>query len=129
MQRSGSLEQKRAPPPPIIPPQMEGSTALGSTRMKQYVPPELKIGAVLPSVDKPSSGEALPMVISSSRTEPIIVCCVASHEDPKFDDTIPDPNLTPEPTPPANKLRNPAGTVLLDSPSAGGPPTFTTATG
>jgi hypothetical protein len=96
--------------------------------MKPHVPPELSIGAVLPSVDYPISGKVLPMVRSSSRTDPRIVLCVASHEEPRFDDTIPKPNLTPDPTPPANKLRNPAGTVLLDSPSAGGPPTFTPAT-
>ena len=110
MHRSGSFEQKRAPPPPMIPPQMEGSAALGSTRMNPHVPPELNIGAVLPGVDRPSGGEMLPMVrSSSSSTDPMIVLCVASHEDPRFDDTIPIPNLTPDPTPPAKKITKPGG--------------------
>ena len=83
--------------------------------MKPQEPPELNIGAVLSNVDRPNNGEAmLPMVRSSSGADSRMVLCVASQEELKFDHTIPIPNLTPKPTPPANKFRNPVGTLPLD---------------
>jgi hypothetical protein len=105
----------------MIPPQIKESASFGSTKIKPYVPLELNIGATL-LMEGPNVSDVLdnglPRVSSLSSTDLRIVFELASQDDPKFEDTMPIPNLAPAPTPPVNKLRIPTGTLPLDSPLA-----------